>query len=114
MNNKAYKHRRIGGREGKLRLAHHVIWEEAVGPIPEGYQVHHIDHNKKNNDLDNLILLSASDHQKTHSPHFGKLNGSWVRICKYCREIGAPKIRPVCDSCRARNARIERRNNEAQ
>lgn len=112
MNNTAYKHKRIGGRAGKMRLAHHIVWEAAHGQIPENYQVHHIDHNKKNNDLENLLLLSTSDHQKTHSPHFGKLNGEWVRICKYCREIGKPVKRPICDDCRARMGRIERRTNE--
>lgn len=92
-----------------MRLAHHIIWEEANGPIPEGYEIHHIDHNKQNNDLENLKLLTTSDHQRTHSPHFGKLNGEWVRICVDCREIGKPKVRPCCDDCRARRARIERR-----
>lgn len=107
--NKSYKHRCIGGRQGKMRLDHHIVWEAAYGPIPEGYQIHHIDHNKKNNDLDNLALLTVSDHQKTHSPHFGLLNGAWVRICRFCRGVDKPKIRPICDECRARMARIERR-----
>ena len=93
-----------------MRLAHHVIWEAANGPIPKGYEIHHIDHDKSNNDLDNLLCLSKSDHQKTHSPHFAKLNGHWVRICKFCRTVDGPKTRPVCDPCRARMAKIERRN----
>lgn len=109
MSDKAYSHRRIGGRTGKLRLAHHIVWESVNGPIPDGMEIHHIDENKKNNDIENLMLLSYSDHQKMHSPHFGRLNGEWVRICKYCREIGKPLNRPVCDDCRARVARIERR-----
>lgn len=105
----AYLHRRIGGRKGKMRLAHHIVWEQANGPIPEGMEIHHLDENKKNNDLENIVILSVSDHQRMHSPHFGKLNGKWVRICKYCREIDKPVLRPVCDDCRARMGRIERR-----
>lgn len=92
-----------------MRLDHHVVWEEAKGVIPDGFEIHHLDFNKKNNDLENLSLLSRSEHQKMHSPHFAKLNGEWVRICKYCREIEKPKVRPTCDECRARIARIERR-----
>jgi hypothetical protein len=104
-----YKHKRIGGRKGKMRLAHHIIWENANGPIPDKYEIHHKDHDKKNNDLENLQLVTASEHQKIHSPHFGLLNGVWVRICKMCRVIDSPKKRPVCDSCRASMARIQRR-----
>lgn len=105
-----YKHRRIGGRQGKMRLAHHILWEEASGPIPEGYEIHHIDENKKNNDLENLKLLSVSDHQRTHSPHYAILDGKWVRICPDCRQIGADRRHPVCDDCRAKKERIRRRN----
>lgn len=111
MKKDSYKHRRIGGRAGKMRLAHHILWEEANGPIPDGYEIHHLDENKQNNDLENLVCLTVADHQKMHSPYFGKLNGEWVRICKRCKTVGAPKVRPTCDDCRARMARIERRQN---
>lgn len=95
-----------------MRLAHHIVWEAANGLIPAGFQVHHVDHDKKNNRLENLVLLSMSDHQRIHSPHYGKLNGEWVRICKHCKEIGKPKTRPVCDDCRAKAARVSRKHNE--
>lgn len=112
--NGSYKHKRLGGRAGKMQLEHHIIWETVHGQILEGYQVHHIDHNKQNNDIENLIILTVSDHQKTHSPHYGKLNGEWVRVCKYCKEVDKPKKRPICDQCRARMARIERRTHESK
>lgn len=34
--------------------------------IPNGYCVHHIDHNKNNNDIYNLQLLTHSEHSKLH------------------------------------------------
>lgn len=105
----SYLHRRIGGRKGKLRLAHHIVWENAIGPIPKDHEIHHLDHDKKNNDIENLICITASEHQKLHSSNFGRLNGKWVRICPDCRNIDISFIRPLCDSCRARRARIERR-----
>lgn len=113
-SNKAYRHRQIGGRAGKLRLEHHVVWETANGPIPDGFEIHHIDHNKQNNDLENLQLLSASDHQRMHSPNYALLDGVWVRICPDCRRINVSFIRPLCDSCRARRARIERRASKTE
>ncbi len=104
-----YKHRRIGGRQGKMRLAHHIIWEAVNGPIPDRCEIHHIDENKQNNDLENLQLLSISDHQRTHSSHYARLNGEWLRICPDCRNAGPDRKRPTCDPCRARRARIDRR-----
>ena len=34
--------------------------------LPEGYNIHHLDGNKLNNDYSNLILLTASDHTTLH------------------------------------------------
>ncbi len=110
-SSKAYLHRRIGGRAGKMRLAHHVIWEERYGPIPEGHQIHHIDENPKNNDIENLQCLTVSDHQRIHSPYYFKVNGEWVQFCKRCKEINLNLKYRVCKPCRAREARIERRKN---
>ncbi len=47
------------------------IYEEARGPIPkdqEGrtYDIHHIDGNRENNDLSNLVALSIQDHYDLH------------------------------------------------
>lgn len=43
------------------RFKHHIIWEEAHGPIPKGYVVMFADGNKRNFDLDNLILASRAE-----------------------------------------------------
>lgn len=54
---------RDGGRRKRL---HVYVWEYHNGTIPEGYQVHHIDHNKSNNEIDNLQILTNSEHQSLH------------------------------------------------
>ena len=51
-------------RKGK-RL-HRMVWEANNGPIPEGYDVHHIDGDRANNDIDNLQLLLGTDHGRLH------------------------------------------------
>ena len=51
-------------RKGK-RL-HRMVWEYHNGEIPEGYHIHHIDHDRNNNDIDNLTLIKASDHLQSH------------------------------------------------
>lgn len=54
----------IGGRRKRL---HVYVWELIHGEIPKGYQVHHIDHDKNNNEPENLALLTVAEHRKIHS-----------------------------------------------
>lgn len=54
----------------KRGYCHRIIWEEDVGPIPEGFDVHHKDGNKLNNLLENLDCISKSDHMRLHSQEF--------------------------------------------
>jgi hypothetical protein len=47
------------------------IWEEANGPIPKdelgrSYDIHHIDGNKNNNDLANLMCVTIQQHFDIH------------------------------------------------
>ena len=51
----------------KRKYCHRLIWTEDVGPIPEGFDIHHKDGNKLNNLLNNLECLSKSDHMKLHA-----------------------------------------------
>lgn len=37
-----------------------LVWEAFNGPIPEGYHIDHIDHNRANNNLYNLRLLEGN------------------------------------------------------
>lgn len=46
--------------------AHAWVWINQKGEIPKGMQIHHIDENKSNNNIDNLMIISASDHMKLH------------------------------------------------
>lgn len=52
--------------EGKRKRLHRYIWEQINGEIPKGYDIHHIDHNKDNNDIDNLELLPSAKHKEIH------------------------------------------------
>ncbi len=49
------------------RLEHRAVWEDAFGPIPPGYVVHHIDGNETNNALDNLQCMTTQAHSSIHS-----------------------------------------------
>lgn len=52
---------------GKEWIKHHRwVWEQANGRIPKGYQIHHKDLNSMNDALDNLQLLTNSEHKTLH------------------------------------------------
>lgn len=42
------------------------VWINCNGAIPDGMDVHHKDGDKSNNEIENLELLSRSDHLKRH------------------------------------------------
>ena len=51
------------------------LYENFYGPIPKDsngrtFDIHHIDGNRKNNSIDNLICLSIEDHYKIHLKQF--------------------------------------------
>lgn len=45
---------------------HRVVWKYHKGDIPPGYHIHHIDHDRSNNSIDNLKLMSSFDHLSEH------------------------------------------------
>lgn len=66
----------------KLRKRlHQYIWMRENGKIPKGCHIHHKDHNKKNNSLENLELIDGKKHMKLHTDE--KMNDNkhleWLR-----------------------------------
>lgn len=49
------------------RYLHRAVWAYHNGPIPDGYCVHHRDHDKKNNAISNLELLTGAAHMSHHN-----------------------------------------------
>lgn len=47
------------------QMEHIVVWEAANGPIPDKWQVHHINGIKDDNRLENLVAMSESDHHSS-------------------------------------------------
>lgn len=48
-------------------MLHNLIWELSNGKIPKGYEIHHIDFCKTNNEIENLQLVTPSEHTKIHA-----------------------------------------------
>lgn len=53
---------------------HEEVWRDRNGPIQSGCVIHHADGNPLNNEPDNLVCLTASDHSALHF----RENGPWV------------------------------------
>lgn len=51
----------------KGRRLHRAVWEHFNGDIPKGFAVHHKDHDKSNNQIENLVLKQGRDHAKYHA-----------------------------------------------
>lgn len=66
---------------------HIFVWERANGPKPQGYDIHHKDYDKSNYALDNLELLSHSDHQRIHAG-WQREQGDWIaKPCSRCKVV---------------------------
>jgi hypothetical protein len=72
-----------GKVNGRLQLGHVAAWEAAHGPKPDGYQIHHVNGDKQDNRLDNLLLVDPVTHKRLHSGCELR-DGEWWKPCKLC------------------------------
>lgn len=104
-------HRVYDKTQKRYRFKHNIVWEKYYGKIPDGMQVHHIDHNKLNNDISNLKLVDSLTHKRIHSGCVEK-DGILYKPCRKCNEfkpIGdyykrKSGISPWCKQCCIKNA----------
>lgn len=68
---------------------HVYIWEHFNGAIPAGYHVHHKDFDKSNNDIENLVLLTAKEHLSLHGNSWD--NKRYEQQIKNLNENARPK-----------------------
>lgn len=60
---------------GKYYKAHRIIWEMHYGPIPEGMEVDHIWHNRKDNQIENLRLVTRIENSRNKSRNKNNTSG---------------------------------------
>ena len=98
-----YRGTRSLGRKDRDRL-HRAIWKASKGPIPDGLDVHHIDENPSNNALENLDLLSRSDHMRHHVAGRTDFKAKYEPRATACSKCGVELVRrtrrkPICIRC---------------
>lgn len=106
------KDTRTGYYEANCSL-HREIWRFFHGEIPKGYEVHHRDLNRSNNDITNFDLLTKAEHKKIHVATLKTFKcqvcgrkfkaGSVSRYCsKECRKEGVRRKylkKYTCEYC---------------
>lgn len=59
--------------DGNSRKRMHVyVWEYYNGKVPKGYEIHHADGDKSNNNISNLQCLAAETHRKYHADNISE------------------------------------------
>lgn len=58
---------RVGPGTRGIVYEHRHVWEQANGAIPPGHHVHHRNHDKSDNRIENLQLLDGRVHVGSHS-----------------------------------------------
>lgn len=88
LNNDGYMCTTIYDDTGERKTVRHhrLIWEVVNGEIPYGYDIHHIDENRSNNSISNLLLVETSTHKHNHftgenNPMYGKSNPYIKTLC---------------------------------
>ena len=56
-----------GRTNGRRTLIHRDVWKFHHGKIPKGYDVHHLDRDRSNNAIENLELISHSEHSRKYA-----------------------------------------------
>lgn len=94
-----------GGRGGPKVLAHRLTYEHHVGPVPDGYEVHHECRNRACCNPAHLTAISPEDHRHEHRQDVCANGHDNWRI----RRSGERECR-TCATDRERRKRAERRN----
>lgn len=79
--------------KGYLNYVHRLVYETFVGPIPEGFEIDHIDADTTNNKLENLQILTRKGNMKKHSYDTWNISVRDMRdeLIKLYKELGSYK-----------------------
>ena len=77
--------------DGKVVREHRYLMEKVLGrKLNKNEQVHHVDGNERNNNLNNLVLVSPSEHRRLHigEPHYSIRKYNFVTKLPEQKKLG--------------------------
>lgn len=78
-------HKDKGGHYRTTVPIHRAHWSYYHGEVPKGYDIHHINGDKTNNDISNLLILKKSEHHSLHR-HIA-IAKEYTCVCDVCGKI---------------------------
>lgn len=93
VNSSGYAYVRLNNHENVVNLnIHREVYKAFIGDIPENNIVHHIDHNRLNNNVENLATLTLAENaieQGIYNKGIRKNSNNTIDTNE-CRECGTP------------------------
>lgn len=94
-NGVTYRKNKRGWYQTPYSTIHRDVWTFHNGAIPAGKEIHHIDGDKANNQIENLQCVTRAEHIRLHHPH-----KVYECVCKFCGKTFTAKTeRKRCDEC---------------
>lgn len=104
-NGVTYRRNKRGWYQRAYSTLHRDVWTWHNGTIPPNHDIHHVDFNKDNNQIENLQCLSRRQHlQLHHPPQPPKLRECTCQLCG--KSFTAKSARKRCDECIAELKRL--------